>query len=225
MRYRALACDYDGTLATKGRVPGQVLRALDHFRSSGGHLLLVTGRIQDDLLKVFPAGRTFSRLVVENGAVLVQPDTGELEELAGRPSDEFVRRLRARGVSPVDVGRVIIASEQPHEPEIREVIRELGLDLHLVFNRESIMILPSAVTKATGLDAALRQLNVPWSDVVGIGDAENDLDFLSRCGRSVAVANALPAVKSAVDEVTRQPEGAGVLEVVRRLLFPEEIKS
>ena len=231
MRYRAIACDYDGTLATKGRVSGKVLRALEQFRSSGGHLLLVSGRIQEDLLSVFPHARTFSRLVLENGAVVVQPDTGQIEDLGRRPSDEFIRRLRARGVSPLDVGRVVVASKEPHEPAIREVIRELGLDLHLVFNRESIMILPSAVTKATGLDAALRQLNVPWSEVVGVGDAENDLDFLTRCGRSVAVANALPDVKSAVDEVTRQPEGAGVVEVVRRLLsgdpagFPEEIKS
>lgn len=231
MRYRALACDYDGTLATKGRVPAPVVRALEDFRASGGLLLLVTGRTQDNLLSIFPAARTFTRLVVENGAVVVRPETGEVEELGARPSDQFVRRLRDRGVSPLDVGRVIVASKAPHERSIRDAVRDLGLDLHLIFNRESIMILPTAVTKATGLEAALRQLNVSWSEVIGVGDAENDLDFLTRCGRSVAVANALPELQSAVDEVTRQPEGAGVVDVVRRLLsgdpagFPEEIKS
>jgi HAD superfamily hydrolase (TIGR01484 family) len=230
-RYRALACDYDGTLATKGRVPAPVVRALEDFRASGGLLLLVTGRTQDNLLSIFPAARTFTRLVVENGAVVVRPETGEVEELGARPSDQFVRRLRDRGVSPLDVGRVIVASKAPHERSIRDAVRDLGLDLHLIFNRESIMILPTAVTKATGLEAALRQLNVSWSEVIGVGDAENDLDFLTRCGRSVAVANALPELQSAVDEVTRQPEGAGVVDVVRRLLsgdpagFPEEIKS
>lgn len=232
MQYRALACDYDGTLATKGRVPGPVVESLNDFRRSGRDLILVTGRKQDDLLAVFPAApRMFSRLVLENGAVVVDPDTGEVDELASRPSEEFVRRLRSRGVSPLDVGRVIVASREPHAGPIRAAIRELGLDLHLVFNRESIMVLPASVTKATGLDAALRQLNLPWGDVVGVGDAENDQDFLQRCGRSVAVANALPGLKSIVDVVTREPEGAGVIELVRGLLsgdpagFPEEIRS
>jgi HAD superfamily hydrolase (TIGR01484 family) len=231
MQYRALACDYDGTLATKGRVPGPVVETLNDFRRSGRELILVTGRTHDDLLSVFPAARGFSRLVLENGAVVVHPDTGEVLELASRPPEAFARRLRERGVTPLVTGRVIVASKEPHAPAIREAIRDLGLDLHLIFNRESIMVLPSAVTKATGLDAALKQLSVPWSDVVGVGDAENDQDFLKRCGRSVAVANALPELKSAVDVVTRRPEGAGVVELVRRLLsgdlagFPEEIKS
>lgn len=231
MRYRALACDYDGTLATKGRVPGPVVDSLNEFRRSGGELILVTGRKQDNLFSIFPEARKFSCLVFENGAVVLDPATGEVRELAPRPPEEFVRRLRDRGVSPLDVGRVIVASKEPHAPAIREAIRDLGLDLHLVFNRESIMVLPSTVTKATGLDAALKQLNVAWEDTVGVGDAENDQDFLKRCGRSVAVANALPELRAMVDVVTRQPEGAGVVELVRGLLsgdpagFPEEIKS
>jgi HAD superfamily hydrolase (TIGR01484 family) len=229
--FRALACDYDGTLATTGRVPAPVVDALNEFRRSGGELILVTGRTQADLHSVFPSFGTFSRLVLENGAVVFHPETGEVDELALPPPEEFVRRLRERGVAPLDAGRVIVASRKPHGEAIRDAIRELGLDLHLVFNRESIMVLPSTVTKATGLDAALKQLNLSWGEVVGVGDAENDQDFLKRCGRSVAVANALPGLKAAVDVVTRRPEGAGVIELVRALLsgdpagFPEEIPS
>jgi hypothetical protein len=229
--YRALACDYDGTIATTGRVPALVVDALNEFRRSGGELILVTGRTQVDLHSVFPSFGTFSRLVLENGAVVFHPETEEVDELALAPPEEFVRRLRERGVAPLDAGRVIVASRKPHGEAIRDTIRELGLDLHLVFNRESIMVLPSTVNKATGLGAALKQLNLSWGEVVGVGDAENDQDFLTRCGRSVAVANALPGLKAAVDVVTRRPEGAGVIELVRALLsgdpagFPEEIPS
>src|SRR5262245_26169562 len=231
MRYPALACDYDGTLATNGRVPGQVLDALEDFRRSGRVLLLVTGRTQDALLSVFPEARLFSRLILENGAVVVHPETGQTDVLAPRPPDEFAGRLRARGVAPLAVGRVIVASIAPHQQALREAIRELGLDIHLVFNRDAVMALPSGVTKASGLDAALKQVNVPWDRVVGVGDAENDEDFLARCGRSVAVANALPGLRKRVDVVTRLPEGAGVVEIVRRVLsgdlagFAEEMKS
>ena len=227
LRVRALACDYDGTIATDGLVGPPVLETLQEFRRSGRDLVLVTGRTLEHLQSVFPDVRLFSRLVLENGAVVLHPETGEIDELAARPSEEFVRRLRQRGVSPLHVGRVVVASREPHETAMRETIRELGLGVHLEFNRDSIMALPSGVTKASGLDAALRQLKVPWEEVVGVGDAQNDEAFLKRCGWSIAVANALPALKSSVDVVTRLPEGAGVVELVRRRLsgVPKEMKS
>jgi hypothetical protein len=53
-RYLALACDYDGTLATDGRVPPPVIEALQHLRRSGRRLLLVTGRELDDLRRISP---------------------------------------------------------------------------------------------------------------------------------------------------------------------------
>jgi HAD superfamily hydrolase (TIGR01484 family) len=44
MRYFVLATDYDGTLATDGRVHDETLTALKHLRASGRKLILVTGR-------------------------------------------------------------------------------------------------------------------------------------------------------------------------------------
>src|SRR5262245_3968957 len=49
MRYLALACDYDGTIAHHGRVDDDTLAALRRVRASGRKLLLVTGRELDDL--------------------------------------------------------------------------------------------------------------------------------------------------------------------------------
>ena len=50
MRYLALACDYDGTIAHHGKVDRQTMAALERVRSSGRKLLLVTGRELDDLI-------------------------------------------------------------------------------------------------------------------------------------------------------------------------------
>src|SRR3954462_8638281 len=44
MRYLALATDYDGTLATNGRVADSTLEALQKLRDSGRRLIMVTGR-------------------------------------------------------------------------------------------------------------------------------------------------------------------------------------
>jgi hypothetical protein len=51
-----------------------------------------------------------------------------------------------------------------------------------------------------------------------VGDAENDHAFLSLCEVSVAVANALPALKERCDAVTEGPRGAGVVELIDWLL-------
>ena len=80
------------------------------------------------------------------------------------------------------------------------------------------MILPAGVNKGTGLTMALRELGISAHNVVGVGDAENDHSFLSLCGFSVAVANALPAVKEQADYTTRADRGDGVTELIEQLL-------
>jgi hydroxymethylpyrimidine pyrophosphatase-like HAD family hydrolase len=62
---------------------------------------------------------------------------------------------------------------------------------------------------------------LPIASAVGIGDAENDYAFLSLCGLSVAVANAIPSLKERVQLVTSSDNGAGVVEVLQELLVAE----
>ena len=84
----------------------------------------------------------------------------------------------------------------------------------VIFNKGAVMCLAPGVNKATGLAAALADWSLSPLNVLGIGDAENDLAFLSICGCSVAVANALDTVKGKVDIVTAADHGAGVSEFV-----------
>lgn len=102
MRYYALATDYDGTLATEGRVDRAALEA----------------------------------------------------------PERFAETLRARGVGPLSVGRVIVVTWTPHETTVLETIRELGLELQVIFNKGAVMVLPSGVNKATGRAAALEALGL-----------------------------------------------------------------
>jgi HAD superfamily hydrolase (TIGR01484 family) len=218
VRYHALACDYDGTLATHGRVDDATLAALDRLRASRRKLILVTGRRLPDLLEVFPRIELFDRVVAENGAVLYRPsDRGE-RTLAEAPPEAFVAALKQRQVTPLAVGRVIVATWEPSEAAVLETIRELGLELQVIFNKGAVMVLPSGVNKATGLDAALAELCLSRHNVVGVGDAENDHAFLARCECSVAVANALPSLKERADVVTAGERGAGVAELIDGLL-------
>ncbi len=218
MRFHALACDYDGTLATDGRVPPAVITALEELKRSGRTLILVTGRTLDDGLPSFPGLGLFSRVVLENGAALYRPASNELRPLADRPPDAFVDQLKRRGVDPLHVGTAIVATRRPHEEEMLDLIRTLGLELHVIFNRDAVMALPSGVNKATGLRAALRELGMSLHNVVGVGDAENDHAFLQSCECGVAVADAVPSVRERADWVAPAPAGEGVIELARRLL-------
>ena len=217
MRYRALAVDYDGTLATDGIVASETVAALERWRGSGRKVVLNTGRQLDDLRHVFPRLDVVDRVVAENGALVVDPANNHIETCGTPPPDRFMTTLRARGVSPLAVGRVIVATEQPHERIVRDTIRELGLPLQVILNKNALMVLPAGIDKASGLATALAQLRVSSHETVAVGDAENDAAFLRMCGYSVAVANAWSALKETADWVTPSPSGQGVVELIDRL--------
>jgi hypothetical protein len=217
-RWAALACDYDGTLANGGRVRPATLEALGQVRHSRRKLLLVTGRELDDLFDIFPLISLFDRVVAENGAIVYNPATQEHRLLASRPARELVEALRERRVEPLSIGHAIVATSRAQRRVVSKLIHELGLPLQIILNKRSLMVLPQGVNKATGLMSALHELGVAPEDTVGVGDAENDEDFLALCGYSAVVANALPALKRKVDAVTSARCGAGVAELVKHLL-------
>jgi hydroxymethylpyrimidine pyrophosphatase-like HAD family hydrolase len=218
MNFRALATDYDGTIAWHGTVEPSTIRALERWKESGRTLLMVTGREIHDLLKVFSEATLFDLIVAENGALIYQPATKETRALAPCPSREFVEALRQAGVHPLSVGNVIVATQENYYGVVLQIITELALDLQIIMNKGALMILPAQINKATGLIEALYQLNIPAGDVVGVGDAENDFVFLELCGFSAAVANSVPGLKSAVSHVTRADHGAGVEELLAKVL-------
>jgi hydroxymethylpyrimidine pyrophosphatase-like HAD family hydrolase len=213
----AVATDFDGTIAKDGRVPPDTITAIKNLIASGRKVILVTGRMLSDLLLVFPEAQLCSRIVAENGAVLYRPDTRSQQLLGTPPPDSLIESIQRKGV-PLDVGASILATVKPHEVAVLETIRDLGMEHHIVFNREAVMVLPPGVDKGTGLKAALLDLQLSPHNVVGIGDSENDHALLQACEYAVAVANAVPMVKSIVDQVTRGEDGEGAAELMAELI-------
>ena len=218
MYFLALATDYDGTIAHHGTVEPPTLQALERFRESGRRLVLVTGRELPDLKGVFPQTKLFDLIVAENGALLYEPATETEHCIAPPPPAAFVERLRRRGVTPLSTGRAIVATWEPHEKTVIEVIRDMGLEMQIIFNKGAVMVLPAGINKAVGLRAGLKRLDLVEPNVVAVGDAENDHAFLLSCGCSAAVANALQSVKDECDIVLDRPHGEGVADLVDMIL-------
>jgi Cof subfamily protein (haloacid dehalogenase superfamily) len=85
-----------------------------------------------------------------------------------------------------------------------------------------IEVLPPGVTKATGLAVALEQHGVGFGDVLVFGDMPNDLPMIEAVtaagGRSVAMANAHPAVVTAADDLASGSDADGVARYLEAVL-------
>ena len=218
MPVKALATDYDGTLAWHSMVEYSTCTALQKFKDSGRKLILVTGRELNELYSIFSSARLFDRIVAENGGLLVNPGTYGTQVLGPEPPEGFVDRLRERGVHPLSVGHTIVATQETYASVVQETIDEMELSWQIIPNKGALMVLPRAVDKASGLRVALQELGLTPADAVGAGDAENDHAFLNICGWSVAVANALESLKARADIVTQGSRGAGVEELISAIL-------
>src|SRR4051794_39242124 len=100
MRYHALACDYDGTIATDGKVDPKTIDALRRLKDSGRKLVLVTGRVLPELLELLPEIEIFDLVVAEDGALLYYPGSRKEKVLAETPPPEFVNLLKRQGIDP-----------------------------------------------------------------------------------------------------------------------------
>ena len=218
MKWRALACDYDGTLAHDGVVTASTAAAVERFRETGRHLFMVTGRELPQLKQVCPILDRFEWVVAENGALLHRPADDTTELLCEPASHALVESLRKFQLNWLSVGQAVIATVEPNEILVLEEIKRLGLELQVIFNKGSVMVLPTGVNKATGLKALVQKAGVSADEVIGVGDAENDHAFLECCGVGVAVANALPMLKERADFVTKGARGDGVAELIDLIL-------
>jgi hydroxymethylpyrimidine pyrophosphatase-like HAD family hydrolase len=180
--------------------------------------MLITGRRLEDLFDTFPQVSMFDSVVAENGAVVYEPRTRKESVLWKPPPPEFVERLRQLGVQPLDVGRVIVSTWLPHHTTVLRAIQEMGLELQVIFNRAAVMVLPTGVTKATGMTHALRKLGLSAHEVVGVGDSENDHSFLERSECAATVANAVPSIRDLAAIITKGSNGAGLAELVDELI-------
>ncbi len=218
MRYLAIAADFDGVIASHGRVSDVAMAAIERLRASGRRAVLVTGRTLESLQQSCPNLLLFDYVVAENGAVAYEPRTRQQTLLAEPLPPRFKERLRDLGVHPLEVGQVIVATWDPHHSTMLQVVKETGLEVHIVFNRAAVMALPPGVNKATGMTYALRKLGLSPHEVVAIGDSENDHSFLHRSECAATVANAVPSIRAIASIVARRENGAGLAELIDDLI-------
>jgi hydroxymethylpyrimidine pyrophosphatase-like HAD family hydrolase len=204
--FKALACDFDGTLAVDDRIGPPVRAALEQAKKAGLRLVLVTGRTFFELTRVCDCLELFDGVVAENGAVIYYPGSAMIRDQGPPVPDRLLGELERRGIY-YQVGRVIIGTGRGDEAAVREALRAADVTRDLIPNRAALMLLPSGVSKGSGVQQVLRFLELSPHDVLALGDAENDLALFDACGFSACPGNSIAVVRERVDWVL--PGGAG----------------
>ena len=216
MKLSVLALDYDGTIAHGDQLDAAVRDAIADARTRGITVLLVTGRILEELRRVAGDLHFVDGVVAENGAVVHFPDSGHTSLLAPPVPEAFLAEVAQRGIA-VTPGRCLVDAGAEDAGRLLDVIHRLELPLVLLFNRSRVMTLPQGISKATGLHIALDMLRLSARNTVAVGDAENDHPLLQLAEVGVAVQWGSAALRSVADVVLPGAGPSAVAEYVRQL--------
>jgi hypothetical protein len=223
MKFKALACDYDGTLASHDHIAPPTWDALERARTAGLRLILVTGRAFFELTRVCERLDLFDAVVAENGGVLYFPAAGRICDMSVGPPAPLLAELERLDI-PYHTGRVVIGTTIEHERAVRGALAATGVTMALVPNRSSLMLLPLGVNKGTGVRPVISMLGLSPRDVLALGDAENDLALFEACGFAGCPGNAVAEVKARADWVFPGESGAAVAAGLDELIVPGRLR-
>jgi 3-deoxy-D-manno-octulosonate 8-phosphate phosphatase (KDO 8-P phosphatase) len=113
---------------------------------------------------------------------------------------------------------------------IRQLLNA-GLDVVVISGRQSVAVerrmaelgvkyvVQGCRDKVAAFDEVCAELDVPLAQTAFVGDDVPDLALLRHAGFSIAVANAVPEVRSACDAVTQSPGGFGAVREVCEMIL------
>ncbi len=194
----------------------EVLRAVGMPRDDAGAVIeaieAVTGELVIAVEDAHSQSQALRPLRVQHGFDWPYPEPADLLPRHQVLPDGPVLKVFLRSTE-LDADQLLALARQVTHPSVAEVTHA-GLGF--------IEVLPPGITKATGLAVALARLGVDLADVLVFGDMPNDLPMITAVtaagGRSVAVANAHPAVRAAATHRTSGHDADGVAHYLGAIL-------
>jgi len=83
------------------------------------------------------------------------------------------------------------------------------------WHKDACDIVPKGVSKSTGIDLVCQKYNIDVKDTLAVGDGENDIAMLERCGVGVAMGNSTQAVKEISDYITDDIDNDGLFKAFK----------
>jgi hypothetical protein len=213
-----IVSDFDRTLTEdSSELYGPLLGVLSSLRRyENVKFLVASGRKLDFLLKGFDLHNSPNAIVAENGGVIYSPDIESIHILGEQ--DARIREQLKNSSIPFDAGQVVISIRKEFEIDVIKLVKGMNPSVRIEHNRDSIMILPSNVDKAHGVNEALRLMRLQPRELICIGDAENDYSLFDIGTVSVATYDAVPELKGRADIVCSEKGAVGVTRFLSDLL-------
>ncbi len=222
---KALALDIDGTITDKNRRGCiSAIETIYRVEESGIPVIITTGNVLcfTNALSIFLA--TSGGIVAENGGVIEYNGSKNvlgnfevcLEAYNYLKSELPVEKVKN---SHLRISEIAITRKFPVQ-KIKEILRDF--DVRVYDSKFAIHITDPCVSKGSSVIKVAEKINIKASEVLAIGDSENDIEFLEAVGIKVAVSNSDQELKDIADYVTTQPHGNGVKEAVERYIFSNQ---
>lgn len=238
-----LLCDIDGCLNSGASAPfdlvalADIARLVQELQQRGIAVALCTGRPAAYAQAVAQALGITTSSVVENGAVLFDPETARSTPLVSPADCAALRRFGELLVDdPQWAARLVREggkevcfsltgpeiADQPAE-HIQAVMQQLmqrkgAASYDWAYSTSAIDITPKGISKATGALALMRDRGLDWSHVASIGDSNGDLPVLRKAALAMCPQNADPAVKNIASVVASRCFTAGTIQNMSLLL-------
>lgn len=99
-------------------------------------------------------------------------------------------------------------------------IREAGLEVTMArAETTSLEVSALGTDKGVGLEQLCGCLNLPVSQAIVVGDADNDLEAMKKAGLAIAMGNAKQSVKAIADVVVADCDSGGCMEAIEKYLL------
>lgn len=119
-----------------------------------------------------------------------------------------------------EITKAIINGSEQQLNEITPLVNEtFAKDYFVVRTGVGFLeIFPKDVNKGNAIKALAKELNLDLSEIMAMGDRDNDIPMLKIVGKGIAMENAMPQVKEAADFVTTDNNHSGVGAAIEKFI-------
>lgn len=246
MKYKALICDFDGTLVApgfNGMPSASILNAL----SEANHYLFVgiaTGRPFYTICKILEKLPLSAPCIINGGAQIYDPFRKKIikeYELNREELDRLLMYLKSKHFNfYINDGQKDFSVEEKYPArvlsgvvvnlnigEVHELIKQSfrfpNIILHQVPTAKKgvfdVEINHISATKQHGIVSIAEILAIKTEEIISIGDSYNDFPLLMASGFKVAMGNAFADLKEIADYVAPSVEKDGVVDVINKFVI------
>jgi phosphoglycolate phosphatase (TIGR01487 family) len=201
----------------------EALEILRKAEASGVRVIIASGNVLPIARALSTWIGTSGPVIAENGGIIYF--NNETRYLTTK--DEPLRAFKMLESKSDVVG---LATNKWRETEIaldsttdidktRKILAEEGYEVNVGTTGLAVHLNNPGVNKYEALKIACGLIVLTPQNVIAIGDYENDLEMIKNCGLGVAVANAIPEVKSVADYVTKNKNGLGIVEAIEKFIL------